>query len=371
MTQTLAQTPLHGWHVEHGGRMVEFAGWSMPVQYGSIFEEHQATRAAVGLFDISHMGRLRLEGVGAAEFLDTLLTRRVCDMPLGRVHYALLTNEQGGTIDDVLVSHLADEKGAFYLLVVNASNRQKVLEWFAIHLESYPDVRLVDQTFEQAMVAVQGPRAWEAVAPLCDFDPREMKYYTGRSGQLGPLPGIVSRTGYTGEDGWELVVPATAIEQVWDQLDASSRRLGGAAVGLAARDTLRLEAAMPLYGHELSESISPLQAGLDFAVDFEGRTFVGREALLEIKHDESLPRRVGLVTTGRRVPREGYPIQAAGRVVGEVTSGTFSPTLGKPIAMGYVAPPLERGESEWTIELRGRIEAARIVPLPFYRRIGT
>jgi aminomethyltransferase len=368
MTQTLAETPLHGWHAAHGGRMVEFGGWSMPVQYDSILEEHRATRRAVGLFDISHMGRLRVAGAAAAEFLDSVLTRCVLDMPLGSIRYGLLANQHGGTIDDVLISHLEDEEGLFYMVVCNAANREKVVLWLESHLADHPDVQFRDETWAWAMLAVQGPRALETVASLLDFDPAGMKYYTGRCGRIGNTAGQLSRTGYTGEDGCELIVPSAAVADVWDQLVVVSSRLGGTTVGLAARDTLRLEAAMPLYGHELSEDISALQAGLGFAVNLQDRSFVGRDALGELAKDESLPRRVGLMCTGKRVPREGYAIANSGERVGEVTSGTFSPTLGKPIGMGYVLPSAAVVGTNLTIDIRGRAEAAQVVSLPFYRR---
>ncbi|MEK6246883.1 MAG: glycine cleavage system aminomethyltransferase GcvT, partial [Planctomycetales bacterium] len=260
MTVTLAKTPLHDWHADHGGRMVEFGGWSMPVQYTSIVDEHLATRKAVGLFDISHMGRLRFDGEGAARFLDSLVTRKVEGMPLGQIRYGLLTNERGGTIDDVLVYHLEDDDGPFHLLVVNAGNREKAVCWIDARLDSTGDstgdVKFQDQSLDLAMVAVQGPDALQIVSALVDFDPAEMKYYTGRCVAIADTTGIVSRTGYTGEDGCELVLPAAAVEEVWKQLVDRATATGGSAVGLGARDTLRLEAAMPLYGHELGEDVS-------------------------------------------------------------------------------------------------------------------
>ena len=371
MTQTLAETPLHGWHASHGGRMVEFGGWSMPVQYSSILQEHQATRTAVGLFDISHMGRLRLEGSAAAPFLDSLLTRRIVDLPLGSIRYGLLANDEGGTIDDVLVYHLEDQCGLFYRVVCNASNREKVVRWLENHLRGNTGIQLRDETYDSAMIAVQGPLALETVALLVDDDPSGMQYYTGRCGRIGNTFGQWSRTGYTGEDGWELVVPAAAAVELWEQLVLMSRVSGGTTVGLAARDTLRLEAAMPLYGHELSESISGVQAGLGFAMNLKDRSFPGRDALLQQKKDKTLPRRVGLICTGKRVPREGYAIARGSERVGKVTSGTFSPTLEKPIAMGYVAASAAVAGNDLMIDLRGRMEPAQVVPLPFYRRSVT
>ena len=352
--------------------MAEFGGWSMPIQYGSIVGEHQATRQAVGLFDISHMGRLSFRGDAAGPFLDRLLSRPVSQLAEGRVRYALLTNPQGGTIDDVLVTHLVDQEGPLFLMVVNASNLQKVLGWLdrCCKETSSADGNLMleDQTLQQSMLAVQGPGAAEILGEVCQFDPTEMGYYSARFALIDGGEGVVSRTGYTGEDGWELVIPASHAETLWQRLFESSQRIGGTSVGLAARDTLRLEAAMPLYGHELSEEISPLQAGLDFAVQLENHEFVGRDALLQLAERADYPQRVGLVTAGRRAPREGYPLQAAGRVIGAVTSGTHSPTLGLPIAMGYVDREFAAVGSEILIDMRGREERAEVVELPFYRR---
>jgi len=352
--------------------MAEFGGWSMPIQYGSIVDEHVATRTAVGLFDISHMGRLEFRGTAAGPFLDRLLTRPVSNLAEGRVRYALLTNSHGGTIDDVLVTHLADEKGPLFLMVVNAGNLQKVLAWLGDCRKAFSfgeaDLEVQDQTYRQAMFAIQGPQAGGIMTSVCDVQPTEMKYYSACFAQIDACAGVVSRTGYTGEEGWELVVPAAAAENLWCRLFEKCQQLGGTSIGLAARDTLRLEAAMPLYGHELSEDISPLQAGLDFAVELENPQFVGGDALLQLAATGTFPRRVGLATAGRRVPRAGYPILAGGRVVGAVTSGTHSPTLGRPIAMGYVEAAFTKAGSAVTIDMRGREEAAEVVELPFYRR---
>lgn len=368
MTTTLAQTPLHDWHAAHGGRMVEFGGWSMPVQYTSIVEEHLATRQAVGLFDISHMGRIRFDGQDAARLLDSLVTRRVDNLTPGRIRYGVITNDEGGCLDDVLVYRLDGENGPYHLMVVNASNREKILGWIDAHLGDFADARYEDLTFERAMISVQGPRALDLVTPLLGFDPREMKYYTGREANIGSVRGIVSRTGYTGEDGCELIVPAESVVELWQRLLRDGQSAGATVVGLGARDTLRLEAAMPLYGHELTEEITPIQAGLDFAVDLEGREFHGRAALIEARDRPALPRRVGLQCAGRRVPREGYAIFAGETQVGYITSGTFSPTLEKPIAMAYVTREASAVGTDLTVDLRGRREPAHVVKLPFYRR---
>ncbi len=367
MSSTLAQTPLHFWHVDHSGRMVDFAGWSMPVQYTSIVEEHQATRTALGLFDISHMGRLRFDGEKAAAAIDALVTRSVIDLKPGKIRYALVTNEQGGVLDDVLVYHLLDGAGgSYYLMVVNASNREKILGWIKERLD--PEVSCTDLTKQWAMIAAQGPQSLRAVQGLVEVDLAAMKYYSGKETAIAGHGGIVSRTGYTGEDGVELMVGAAVAEPIWRAILDAAGPDGARAAGLGARDTLRLEAAMPLYGHELNEDVSPLQAGLGFAVDLDKAPFPGQAALRRVAEDASLPKLIGLETQGRRVPREGYAIECNGERVGEVTSGTFSPTLQKPIAMGYVAPRHAAVGTPLEIDIRGRSEPATIVPLPFYKR---
>jgi aminomethyltransferase len=384
MTGSLRRTPLADWHAAHGGRMVDFAGWSMPVQYGSIVEEHHRVRRAAGLFDVSHMGRLRLDGPGAEALLDRLLTRKVAGMGPGKIRYSLMCNERGGILDDVLVYHLQEHGGGlYYLVVVNASNREKIVAWIQSQLRPGDDVRLIDRTIETAMIAVQGPAALRMVEPIVGADLGGLAYYTGLETTICGQTGIASRTGYTGEDGCELIVPAAAAVEVWEKILAHGKEAGAGPAGLGARDTLRLEAAMPLYGHELNEQIDPLTAGLDFAVNLEGREFVGRAAIVAAKTRTDRPVRVGLELTGRRVPRERYtvlvfesgPLLPGGvtgiglaEQVGEVTSGTFSPTLEKPIAMAYVQPQYAAPGTELGVDIRGTIEPARVVKLPFYKR---
>jgi aminomethyltransferase len=369
MTTALKTTPLADWHAAHGGRMVDFAGWSMPVQYGSIVDEHHATRRAAGLFDVSHMGRLRFDGPGAEALLDRLLTRQVRGLGPGKIRYSLVCNASGGILDDVLVYHLQEHGGGlYYLLVVNASNREKIAAWIRSHMETNDDVRFADRTIETAMIAVQGPAALRIVEPIVGTDLGGLAYYTGLETTICGKSSIASRTGYTGEDGCELIVPAEAATEVWQSVLNHGRDAGARAAGLGARDTLRLEAAMPLYGHELSETIDPFTAGLAFAVNLEGREFIGRSALAAAKNRTDRPVRVGLELPGRRVPREHYAILASSSRVGEVTSGTFSPTLQKPIAMAYVQPEHAGVGTELAVDIRGTLEPARVVKLPFYSR---
>jgi aminomethyltransferase len=365
----LNRTPLYDWHVAHGARMVDFAGWSMPVQYGSIVDEHHATRRAVGLFDISHMGRLIVDGPDAGRFLGSLLTRRIDDMNPGQVRYSLVCNEQGGILDDVLVYQIQLPEGDLsgYGLVVNAGNRSKIVAWLNRQCGSF-DANIDDKTSEYAMIAAQGPRAIEALDSLIECELTSVRYYHGAMTRVASFRAFVSRTGYTGEDGCEIICDAADAPIIWSRLMERAESVCGGPVGLAARDTLRLEAGMPLYGHELSEQINPVQAGLDFAVNLRGREFIGAEAIARAQKDEQLPVRVGLQLAGKRPAREDAVILQADRPVGAVTSGTFSPTFERPIAMGYVKPTAAAPGTPLAVDIRGQHHAAQVSPLPFYHR---
>ncbi|HEX6962906.1 MAG TPA: glycine cleavage system aminomethyltransferase GcvT [Lacipirellula sp.] len=365
----LLRTPLHAWHAAHGARMVDFAGWSMPVQYHSIVEEHHATRKAVGLFDISHMGRLIIDGPDSGRFLDALLTRRIDDMTPGQVRYSLVCNESGGVLDDVLVYQIQLPEGGLsgYGLVVNASNRKKIVSWLNQRRGDF-DVNIDDKTAEYAMIAVQGPRAIELLDTLSEYELTSLRYYHGVMTRIASFRAFASRTGYTGEDGCEIICDAADATIIWTRLFERARDYGGGPVGLAARDTLRLEAGMPLYGHELSEQINPVQAGLGFAVNVRGREFVGREAIIAAQKNEQLPVRVGLQLEGKRPAREGAVVLQGDRPVGAITSGTFSPTFERPIAMGFVKPTAAAPGSPLAVDIRGQHHAAQVVPLPFYQR---
>lgn len=382
MTTDLAKTPLHGWHIAHGGRMVDFAGWSMPVQYASIAAEHEATRRAVGVFDISHMGRLQFFGPAAAEFLDTIVTRRVVDLKPNQVRYALVCNDQGGILDDVLVYGGKADGAPPFSMVVNASNRDKIVAWLTAKASKWNQQRpqgepvsLGDNTTETAMIAVQGPKAIEVLSPLFvttparpPLDLASMRYYHCAQGSFAESEVLVSRTGYTGEDGFEIICEHGAAPEIWERILEAADKVGGRAVGLGARDTLRLEAAMPLYGHELTEAINPYQAGLSFAVNLGERQFAGRDALARFAVDTAQPVRVGLQAEGRRVPRQGCAVLQGDDIVGEVTSGTFSPTFERPIAMAYVRPSAQAVGTHLAVDIRGTEQAATVVPLPFYER---
>jgi aminomethyltransferase len=376
MTTELLRTPLYDWHVAHGGRMVDFAGWSMPVQYTSIAEEHNATRNAVGVFDISHMGRLQFAGDASPQFLDSIVTRRIGDLKPEQVRYGLVCNENGGILDDVLVYGSPPPHIRPMMMVVNASNREKIVGLIEdrIPLPAGGDetTLMLDRTRDTAMIAIQGPRAAEVLAPFFNVerraqlpDIRHMRYYHYSTEYFD---GIVSRTGYTGEDGFEIVCRSEHAPEIWEQFVDAAKAVGGIAAGLGARDTLRLEASMPLYGHELSETINPYQAGLSFAVNLGGREFIGREALERLAADKSQPVRVGLQLDGKRVPRQGCSVLHGEELVGEVTSGTFSPTFQRPIAMAYVRPTAQAAGTRLAVDIRGTQHAAVVVPLPFYER---
>jgi aminomethyltransferase len=359
----MLRTACYPWHVAHGGRMIDFAGWEMPVQYRSIIEEHQAVRHAAGLFDIAHMGRIKFSGTGACSLLDYLLTNDVTKLQPGDIRYSLMIDESGGVLDDVLVYRFEP----FYYLVVNASNRLKIVEWITKHQGGF-DAHVEDQTLDTLMLAVQGPRAIDVLHPHVNVEIADLKYYSAIEAMVFGRPALLSRTGYTGEDGFELVVASSDGPDVWHRLMADGKELSLTACGLGARDTLRLEAAMPLYGHELSDCIDPLTAGLSFAVKLNAEDFIGKQALVTLKNAGIHRERVGLVLEGRRIAREGAPVLQDGKEIGEVTSGTFSPTLQKSIAMAYVGKGVAAPGQALEVDIRGKREAATLTGLPFYRR---
>jgi aminomethyltransferase len=370
MTDTLSATPLTEWHLKAGAVMAPFAGYEMPIHYGSIVDEHHACRKSGVLFDVSHMGRLRFDGENSAAFLDSVLTRRVADMEVGAVRYGLVCNHDGFVLDDILVSHLETPSSQrYHLMVVNASNRKKIVEWFTPLLEQFPGVVMTDRTDLTAMIAVQGPAVLEATAKLFKFDPRRLKYYRAVVSEQMGKPAIISRTGYTGEDGIELVVRAEDAVRVWENVLLAGRDMGFVAAGLGSRDTLRLEAAMPLYGHELDEQTDPITAGLKFACNLKDRQFIGSQALGKVVQAGPTRVRVGLAPVGKRPVREGCMILGEdGAKVGVVTSGAPSPTLGRPIGMGYVDVAHAEVGMELNIDIRGKSEISKVVPLPFYKR---
>ncbi len=353
------RTAFHDWHASHGARMVDFAGWDMPVQYTTITDEHHAVRTGAGLFDISHMGRLSFGGPDALAFIQKIYTNNAATMKDGQVRYGLVCNEQGGIKDDVLVYRWPYG----YAMVVNAGNRTKIVDWINASKGTF-NVTMEDQTPTTCMIAVQGPKALEIVAGLTDTDGGKLAYYYAAPTRCKGQNCVLSRTGYTGEDGVEIMIGNAHGVAIWEELV----QRGAKPCGLGCRDSLRLEAAMPLYGHELSEDIDPFQAGLAWAVKMDKGDFRGRDALTRRQNDANLRRRIGIEMKGKRIAREGAVLKSGGKVVGAVTSGTPSPTLGKPIAMAYVDPAFEKVGTSLVADIRGNDEEAVVVPMPFYKR---
>ena len=338
----------------------------MPLRYGSETAEHVAVRRAAGLFDLSHMGEITVAGPDAAAALDHALTGQLSALAPGRARYTMICAEDGGVLDDLVVYRTGEEE---FLVVANASNTA-VVDAELRRRSAGLDARVDDQTGDYALIAIQGPAAAGILTPLTDVDLAGLKYYAGRRGSVAGRPAWVARTGYTGEDGFEIFARPEDAEPVWDALAGAGKAAGLTPAGLAARDTLRLEAGMPLYGNELGPDVTPYDAGLGRVVKLEKPGgFVGAAALAE--RAKAVPRRVlaGLTLATRRVPRHGYPVLAGGRACGTVTSGAPSPTLGTPIAMAYLEPAVTRDPgAALAVDIRGRAEPADLTELPFYRR---
>jgi glycine cleavage system T protein (aminomethyltransferase) len=359
------ETPLANRHEALGARIIDFAGWRMPVQYGSILDEHRSVRERVGLFDLSHMGELLVEGPGAGDALARALVSNPPMLSVGRAHYSMICAPDGGILDDLIVYRLAEDR---YMVVANAANAQVVSDALAERIEGSRAV-LDDQSLATGLVAVQGPRSVDVLAPLTDVDLSALRYYGIVDGAVAGIPAHVARTGYTGEDGFEVFVETARTRALWDALLERVRAEDGGPVGLGARDTLRLEAGMPLYGNELDETTTPYDAGLGRVVKLDKPIdFVGRTALERVAADGPKRRLVGLIVEGRGIARHGYQVHRDDRRTGVVTSGTQSPTLGVPIAMAYVAPGDAEPGTMVDIEIRDARIPARVVPLPFYRR---
>jgi len=360
MAETLRKTPLTGWHAARGARMVPFAGFEMPVQYQhGIQEEVRLVRNDCGLFDLCHMGRLVLRGPDHVAAADHVLSQNVARIPEGAIRYSLICTPEGTVIDDVLVYR---DKDVIHV-VINASGRDADPKWFREHVGSRK-VEIEDVSDAQAMLALQGPKSPGILAKVCDVDHATLKYYRFTHGRLlGQHDALVSRTGYTGEDGFELFFAPDAAAAVWDALVAA----GGKPIGLGARDVCRTEAGMPLYGHEINREITPLEADLRFGIDLQ-QDFIGCAAL-RAQEAAGVPRGlVGLTVEGRRVPREGCRIRKDGEDVGHVTSGTFSPTLDRPIAMALLRRDLAKEGTRLAVDLRGRDVSVTVEGLPFYSR---
>ncbi|MFJ1655473.1 glycine cleavage system aminomethyltransferase GcvT [Streptomyces sp. NPDC088337] len=363
------RTALDALHRSLGATMTDFAGWDMPLRYGSERDEHIAVRTKAGLFDLSHMGEITVSGPQAVALLNHALVGNIATVGLGRARYTMICQADGGILDDLIVYRLGETE---YMVVANASNAQVVLDALTERAAGF-DAEVRDDRDNYALLAVQGPESAGILKSLTDADLDGLKYYAGLPGTVAGVPALIARTGYTGEDGFELFVAPGDAEKLWQALTEAGADAGLVPCGLSCRDTLRLEAGMPLYGHELTTSLSPFDAGLGRVVKFEKEgDFVGREALqAAAERAAAEPPRVlvGLVAEGRRVPRAGYAVVSGGEVIGEVTSGAPSPTLGKPIAMAYVdAAHAAPGTAGVGVDIRGNHEPYEVVALPFYKR---
>ena len=361
----VAQSPLDEIHRRLGARLIEFGGWLMPVQYTGILDEHRAVRERAGLFDLSHMGELFVEGPDAGQGLAYALVTNPPTLGVGRAHYSMICTASGGIVDDLIVYRLAAER---FLVVANAANAHAVSDELAGRLRGFSAV-LDDRSLATALCAVQGPRSAEILGRLTSIDLDPLRYYAIAEGEVAGMHALVARTGYTGEDGFEIFVEWRHAADLWNALLDGGRDAGMIPCGLGARDTLRLEAGMPLYGNELDRETNPFEAGLGRVVKLDKPDdFVGREALERVARDGPAKRLVGLVVRGRGIARHGYAVHAGDRRTGVVTSGTHSPTIGAPIAMAYVAPGDAEPGTILDVEIRGQRVPAEVVVLPFYRR---
>ncbi len=357
------KTPLYDAHVRAGGKMVPFAGYLLPVQYETgVIKEHMAVRTQAGLFDVSHMGEILCEGKDALANIQMLLTNNFDNLIDGQARYSPMCNEKGGTVDDLIVYKRADEH---YFIVVNAANKDKDYQWMLDH--QFGEVTFTDVSDRYAQLALQGPKAMEILKKLAGEESIPKKYYHAVfDGEVAGIPCIVSKTGYTGEDGVELYLDSALAENMWNVLLENGKEEGLVPCGLGARDTLRMEAAMPLYGHEMDDEVTPLETGLNFAVKMAKDSFIGKEAL-EAK-GEPERKRIGMKVTGRGIIREHQEVFVDGRKIGLTTSGTHCPHLGYPAAMALVESGCTEVGTKVYVEVRGRKVEAEIVPLPFYKR---
>ncbi|QNB45175.1 glycine cleavage system aminomethyltransferase GcvT [Thermanaerosceptrum fracticalcis] len=360
----LKKTTLYELHKKLGAKMVEFSGWEMPVQYTGIIEEHKAVRSAAGLFDVSHMGEILVKGPGALALIQKLITNDAAKLTVGQALYSPMCYSSGGIVDDLLVYRLGDDE---YWLVVNASNKDKDFGWIKDHQEG--KVTVEDISDKTGQIALQGPRSQEILSQITDINLGEIKYFRFVWAETAGVKTLVSRTGYTGEDGFELYMNAEGAPKVWQALLEAGKDYGLVPVGLGARDTLRFEARLPLYGHELNEEYTPLEAGLgSFVALSKAEDFIGKEALSKQKAEGITRKLVGFEMLDRGIPRAGYRIEKNNISIGEVTSGSFAPSLGKNLGLGYVKSAEAVLDNEITVIIRDKGLRARIIKTPFYKR---
>ena len=366
MTQTittnLKATPLLGLHKELGAKLVPFVGWNMPIQFAGVLGEHTCVREKVGLFDVSHMGEIEVEGKDAKKFLQFLLSNNVEKMFDGSILYSLMCYETGGVVDDLLVYRFSEDH---YFLCVNASNSDKDYGWVEKHSSSF-NVDVKNTSCKASQLALQGPDAKNVLQSLCDVSLNDLSYYNFKKGMVSDVESIISRTGYTGEDGFELYLSPEKVSEVFRSLMEQGRQYGIQPIGLGARDTLRIEMGYPLYGNEIDDNPTPLDAGLGWVIKFDKGDFLGREALLKQKEQGSPGRKlVGLKLITRGVPRSHYQVIKNGEFVGEVSSGTFSPTLNTGIGLCYVSKEYSDAGNNLNVKIRDQLVAAEVIKLPF------
>jgi aminomethyltransferase len=363
MTMTLetepTKLPLHEEHLRKGARMGDFGGWLVPLFYTSIMEEHTAVRTKAGIFDISHMGEFIVEGPAALAYLEKNLPRRVSPMKFSQAIYMPLVNDQGGMVDDIIVYRMAEQK---FLIIVNAGNIEKDFTWFKARVTQ--GMTLTNLSDEMGLLALQGPLSQTILLECFGAFYKDLRRFHYKDFEGG----VIARTGYTGEDGYEIMVPKSKLKQVWDVIFRVGAKHGLLPIGFGARDTLRLEAAMPLYGHELTDEITPLEADLEWAIDLTKGEFPGSAILKKQKTTGIQKKRVGFEMTDRGIPRQGFEIQKNGKMIGAVTSGSFIPTTGKNIGMAYVSVAEAKTGNTIDVMVRGKSVKAVIVPLPFYKR---
>ncbi len=360
----MKKTPLYETHSELGGRIIDFGGWALPVQYAGIIEEHEQVRKAAGLFDVSHMGEIIVKGKDSEFFIQKLITNNILGVKEYRIVYSPMCYPDGGVVDDLLIYKYSDE---YFLLIVNASNTDKDFDWIKKNAEGQVEVENVSESFAQ--FALQGPAAEVILQKLTSMPLTDIGFFRFKLNvEISGIEAIVSRTGYTGEDGFEIYINSESAVYLWDKILEAGKTEGLVPVGLGARDTLRLEAALSLYGHEISQDISPLEAGLGKFVNLNKDDFIGKEALVK-QHEEGLKRIItGFEMIDRGIPRSGYDAQVDGRSVGFVTSGSFSPSLRKNIGMALIEPDINKVGTELDIIIRNKTVKAKIVKLPFYNK---
>ncbi|MBI3610718.1 MAG: glycine cleavage system aminomethyltransferase GcvT [Nitrospirae bacterium] len=361
----MKRTPLYDEHKKLGAKIVPFAGWEMPLSYTGVLEEHRATRSAVGLFDVSHMGRIDLTGHAASDLLDRVATSPVKKLAVGGMQYALVCNEQGGILDDIMICRFGERR---YFVCANASNAEKILQWLTKQAAGFSGVEVTDRSMDLAQLAVQGPRSRDLMKPLTLADLDRLKLRHCIETKVAGVPMLLSRSGYTGELGYELYLPSDRARDVWEILIKNGAAVGLKPCGLGCRDTLRLEMGYPLYGNDMDETTTPIEASLEFAVDFKKDDFIGREVIIRQKENGASRELVGFELLRRGVPRHGHKIFSDGKEIGIVTSGNHSPSMNKGIGMGYVQTIFAEVGGEILIDIRGNAVPAVVVERPFYKK---